>query len=211
MGGPRSVFPFFSSIVCDAVNMDDPQLILACKKQDRKAQKELYETYGPKMMGVCLRYTNDNDSARDLLHDGFIQVFTQIGSYKGEGSFEGWLRRIFVNLALNNYRQENKQKKLLENIRAEELEIADDDFFDATDITREELLNMIRELPPGYRTVLNLFVFEEMSHKEIGQALGINETASRSQYSRAKTLLQKKITAILGKNNPFNKQNERNK
>ena len=185
--------------------MENPQLISACKRQDRNAQKELYETYGPKMMGVCLRYTNNDDSARDLLHDGFIQIFTQIGSYKGEGSFEGWLRRIFVNLALNNYRQESKHKKLLENIKAEEIEIADDDFFDVTEITREELLNMIRELPPGYRTVVNLFIFEEMSHKEIGEMLGINEAASRSQYSRAKALLHKKLSAILKKDLPLRK------
>ncbi|MDR1742528.1 MAG: sigma-70 family RNA polymerase sigma factor [Dysgonamonadaceae bacterium] len=192
--------------------MNDSQLILACKKQDRRAQKELYETYGPKMMGVCLRYTNDTDSARDLLHDGFIQIFTQIGSFSGRGSFEGWLKRIFVNLALNNFRRENQEKKMFDSFTYDQTVDTtgeDDDFFDWTDITRDDLLDMIRELPSGYKAVVNLFIFEEMSHREIGEALGISETASRSQYSRAKALLKKKITAITGKNNPLKKQNER--
>ncbi|MDR1517015.1 MAG: RNA polymerase sigma factor [Dysgonamonadaceae bacterium] len=191
--------------------MSESQLILACKEQDRKAQKELYETYGAKMMGLCLRYTNDSDSARDLLHDGFIQIFTQIGSFSSKGSFEGWLKRIFVNLALNNFRRESQEKKMIESFSYDQTMYScgeDDDFFDLAEITRADLLGLIRELPSGYRTVVNLFIFEEMSHKEIGEALGISETSSRSQYSRAKALLKKKITAIIGQNNPFRKQNE---
>lgn len=192
--------------------MDISQLISACKKQDRKAQKELYELYGPKMMAVCLRYTNDDDAARDLLHDGFIQVFTQIGSFSGRGSFEGWIKRVFVNLALNNFRRENNEKKMMESLSYYQMldtDNYDDDFFEFTNISKEHLLRTIRELPPGYRAVLNLFVFEEMTHKEIGKTLGINEAASRSQYARAKAFLQKKLMPMLKKDFPLRKQNEK--
>ncbi|MFA7140995.1 MAG: sigma-70 family RNA polymerase sigma factor [Proteiniphilum sp.] len=180
--------------------MDDSQLIIACKKQDRNAQKALYERYAPVMMTVCLRYSREEESARDLLHDGFIRVFTQIGSFKGTGPFEGWLRRIFVNLALENYRKEKQKSRFLEEYgytRAIEEEESGDDPLDIENISREEVLEMIRSLPPGYRTVFNLFIFEERSHREIAQMLGINEAASRSQFFRAKSLLQKKISAIL--------------
>ncbi len=92
--------------------MDDSQLIIACKKQDRNAQKVLYERYAPVMMAVCVRYCREEDMALDLLHDGFIRAFTQIGSYTGKGSFEGWLRRIFVNLALESFRKEKTKKQV---------------------------------------------------------------------------------------------------
>lgn len=182
--------------------MDDSQLIIACKKQDRNAQRALYEKYAPKMMAVCLSYSKSDDSARDLLHDGFIQVFTRIGSYEGKGSFEGWLRRIFINVALENYREEKKKRRFIEEYQyamSDEKNAISDDVLDIENIPRHEVLQMIRELPPGYRTVFNLFIFEEMSHREIGELLGINEAASRSQFFRAKSLLQKKIQTILKK------------
>ena len=180
--------------------MDDSQLIIACKKRDSNAQKALYEEYAPKMMGVCLRYCKNDETARDLLHDGFIQVFTRIGSYEGKGSFEGWLRRIFVNVALEYYRQEQKNYRFLEEYHYEmndSKNAAEDDMLDIENIPRHEVMAMIRELPSGYRTIFNLFIFEGMSHREIGELLGINETASRSQFFRAKSLLQKKIQTIL--------------
>ncbi|QRX64585.1 RNA polymerase sigma factor [Dysgonomonadaceae bacterium zrk40] len=191
--------------------MDDSQLIIACKKQDRNAQKVLYERYAPVMMTVCLRYSKEEETARDLLHDGFIRAFTQIGSFRGNGSFEGWLRRIFVNLALENYRKEKQKNRFMEAYgslkKEEEVMIDEDDLLDIGDIPREEVMGMIRDLPPGYRTVFNLFIFEEMSHREIAAMLGINEAASRSQFFRAKSLLQKKIMAILNKcNRRYNEQ-----
>ena len=190
--------------------MDDSQLITACKKQDRNAQRVLYERYAPVMMTVCLRYSKEEETARDLLHDGFIRAFTQIGSYRGKGSFEGWLRRIFVNLALENYRKEKQKNRFLEEYRSlknEEQMVPDDDPLDIGDIPREEVMGMIRDLPPGYRTVFNLFIFEEMSHREIAEMLGINEAASRSQFFRAKSLLQKKFSTILNHcNSRYNEQ-----
>ncbi len=190
--------------------MDDSQLIIACKKQDRNAQKVLYERYAPIMMTVCLRYSREEETARDLLHDGFIRVFTQIDTFKGKGSLEGWLRRIFVNLALENYRKEKRKSRFLEEyglLINEDQEVPDEDPLDIGDIPREEVMAMIRDLPPGYRTVFNLFIFEEMSHREIAKMLGINEAASRSQFFRAKSLLQKKISAILNHcNSRYNEQ-----
>jgi len=167
-------------------------------------KKVLYERYAPVMMAVCMRYSRDQEAARDLLHDGFIRAFTQIGSFSGKGSFEGWLRRIFVNLALENFRKEKQKNRFLEEysyISAQESDDYADDLLDIENIPREEVLEMIRDLPPGYRTVFNLFIFEEMSHKEIARLLGINEAASRSQFFRAKTILKNKITAILRQNN----------
>lgn len=190
--------------------MDDSQLIIACKKQDRNAQKVLYERYAPVMMGVCMRYCREEDTALDLLHDGFIRAFTQIGSYTGKGSFEGWLRRIFVNLALESFRKEKQKNRFLEEygyMLANETDEDVNDLLDIEDIPREEVLEMIRDLPPGYRTVFNLFIFEEMSHREIAQMLGIKEAASRSQFFRAKTILKNKIRAILHLNNDkYNEQ-----
>lgn len=182
--------------------MDDSQLIIACKKKNRNAQKVLYEKYAPTMMTVCLRYCKNDDTARDLLHDGFIQVFTRIDSYEGKGSFEGWLRRIFVNVALENYRQEQKKVRFIDEYRyelSEENNMIQDDALDIENIPRSQVMNMIRELPSGYRTIFNLFIFEDMSHRQIGELLGINEAASRSQFFRAKTLLQKKIQTMLKK------------
>ena len=191
--------------------MDDSQLIIACKKQDRNAQKVLYERYAPVMMTVCLRYSKEEETARDLLHDGFIRAFTQIDSFRGNGSFEGWLRRIFVNLALENYRKEKQKNRFMEeygSLKKDEVVVTDeDDPLDIGDIPREEVMGMIRDLSPGYRTVFNLFIFEEMSHREIAAMLGITEAASRSQFFRAKSLLQKKIMAILNKcNRRYNEQ-----
>jgi RNA polymerase sigma-70 factor (ECF subfamily) len=183
--------------------MDESQLIVACKKQERSAQKALYERYAPLMMTVCLRYSHDGETARDLLHDGFIHVFSQISSFSGKGSFEGWLRRIFVNLALENYRKEKRKNLFLEEYKQAQIDEADIGFGEAVDfedVPRSEILKIIQELPPGYQTVFNLFIFEDMSHKEIAQQMGISEASSRSQFSRAKAILQKKVSIFQEKN-----------
>lgn len=180
--------------------MDISHVISACKKKDSKAQRVLYETYAPLMMGVCMRYCSDNEMAEDLLHDGFIQVFTHISMYKGEGSFEGWMRRIFVNMALTNYRKQQQQQRFMDDYRYEVEETEHADFSDELDIDplpHEKVLELIRELPDGYRTVFNLYVFEDMSHREIANKLDIQEAASRSQYFRAKRLLKQKIESYL--------------
>lgn len=180
--------------------MDDSQLIDACKKRDRNAQRVLYERYAPVMMGVCLRYSKEEQAARDLLHDGFIRIFSQIDSFSGKGSFEGWLKRIFVNMALENYRNDKKKYRFMEEygyLAAGDFDFEADDPVNIEEVSMEKVLEMIQSLPQGYRTVFNLFVFENISHRKIGEMLGINEAASRSQFCRAKAILRKKISAFL--------------
>lgn len=181
--------------------MNDSQIISACKKQDRSAQKALYERYAPKMMAVCLRYCKDYETAKDLLHDGFLQVFTQIGTFAGKGSFEGWLRRIFVNVALEDYRRKQREINFQAEYSQNEADIAlpDENPLDIGDIPKDEIMKMIQELPDGYRTVFNLVIFENLPHKEIASQLGITEGASRSQFFRAKEILQKRVHSIIKK------------
>ncbi len=182
--------------------MNDSQLITACKKGDRNAQKALYERYAPKMMAVCLRYSRDYETARDLLHDGFIQVFQKIASFKDLGSFEGWLRKVFVNIALENYRLEQKKISIYNDYQKDDQILTDEieeDILEIGDVSRNDILNIIQDMPEGYRTVFNLVIFEDMSHKDIASQLGITEGASRSQFFRAKEFLQKRINTILKK------------
>lgn len=183
--------------------MEDRQLIAACKKKDTNAQRELYETYAPRMFGLCMKYCKDYDAAQDMLHDGFIKVFTQIKKYSGRGSFEGWMHRVFVNTILAKFREEKNNYLMISDIDDSQIETEDENlerlFND--DITEATLLSMIQKLPPGYRTVFSLYVFEDMSHKEIAKQLGIKENASRSQYSRAKSYLKDKINEYLANNN----------
>lgn len=182
--------------------MNESQVIAKCQKNDRRAQKALYESYAPKMMAVCMRYSKDYETARDLLHDGFIQVFQKIKSYKGEGYFEGWLRRVFINLSLENYRQEQRKITVYNDYIKDEAEMhysPEDEILDIGDIPRDEILKIIQEMPDGYRNVFNMVIFEDMPHKEIASSLGITEGASRSQFFRAKEFLQKKIEPLLKK------------
>ena len=183
--------------------MEDRQLIAACKKQDTNAQRELYETYAPRMLGLCMKYCKDYDAAQDMLHDGFIKVFTQIKKYSGTGSFEGWMHRVFVNTILEHFRKEKKNYLMISDIDESQIETEDENFerLFNDDITEATLLSMIQEMPQGYRTVFSLYVFEDMTHKQIGNKLGIKEAASRSQYSRAKSFLKNKINEYIANNN----------
>jgi RNA polymerase sigma-70 factor (ECF subfamily) len=146
------------------------------------------------MMGVCLRYTNDRETARDLLQDGFVKVYSSIDSYTGVGSFEGWMRKIFVNCALEYLRKSDVLREAIDLDNTAEL--ANSDSSVVSDMSASELLTLIGELPTGFRTVFNLFAIEGFSHKEIGELLNITESTSRSQYTRAKQLLQRKIQTL---------------
>lgn len=178
--------------------MTEKELIESCKKGDNKARKRLYEMYSQQMMGICFRYTGDRDVSQDLLHDGFIKVFMSIGSfhYRGEGSLTAWMSIVFRNIALEFLRKDSRFNK---DIRIEDCtelyELAEDEHIQS--IPEEILMKFISELPEGYRTVFNMYIFDEMSHKEIGECLGINESSSRSQLSRAKEILVKKIREYL--------------
>ena len=164
--------------------MNEKELIEACKNNDVRAQKLLYETFARKMMSVCLRYADNREMAEDFLQDGFIKVFSSIRSYSYEGSFEGWMRRIFVNTALEALRKNDLLRNGVELNALEPQQEAD------------ELMELIAQLPPGFRTVFNMFAIEGYSHREIAETLNINESTSRSQYTRAKRLLQKWIKEL---------------
>ncbi len=170
---------------------DVQKLIESCRKGDRSAQKMLYDSLAQKMYPLCIRYMGDRTAAEDILQEGFITLFANLEKYSGEGSFEGWARKIFVNTALMSLRKNDALKM------SDDLETAKDLSGDLTSqlqmIGYRELLKMIAALPSGYRTVFNMFVVEGFSHKDIAQALGISEATSRSQLQRARTLLQDKI------------------
>ena len=169
----------------------DLQLIESCIKGDRASQKVLYDRLAARMFPVCMRYVGDREQAEDVLQDGFVTLFTRLDTYKGEGSFEGWARKIFVTTALMNLRKKDalKMSDDLEAARSLKAETSSQ----IQNLGYKELMNMIMELPAGFRTVFNLYAIEGYSHKEIGEMLGISETTSRTQLSRARISLQNKI------------------
>lgn len=168
----------------------EDQIINGCIQGERKAQQTLYSRYSPKMFAICLRYAKDHHSAEDILQEGFIKVFKYIGNFRREGSFEGWLRRIFVNTAIEHLR---KSVSLYSIVDSEDkpIDIVDESIFDHLD--QQDLLNMVQSLSPGYRTVFNLYVVEGYSHKEIAKLLSISEGTSKSQLARSRQILQKKV------------------
>ena len=169
----------------------DLQLIESCIKGDRASQKVLYDRLAARMFPVCMRYAGDREQAEDVLQDGFVTLFTRLDTYKGEGSFEGWARKIFVTTALMNLRKKDalKMSDDLEAARSLKAETSSQ----IQNLGYKELMNMIMELPAGFRTVFNMYAIEGYSHKEIGEMLGISETTSRTQLSRARISLQNKI------------------
>lgn len=169
----------------------DLQLIKSCMKGDRVAQKVLYDRLAPRMFPLCIRYIGDRVQAEDVLQDGFITLFTHLESYKGEGSFEGWARRIFVTTALMTLRKKDalKMSEEIDQARGMKADIPSQ----GQNIGYKELMTLVMSLPPGFRTVFNMYAIEGYSHKEIAEALGISETTSRTQLSRARTWLQNRI------------------
>lgn len=174
--------------------MNEQQLIESCRRGERIGQKELYDRFARKMMGVCYRYVNDKETALDLLQDGFVKVFLSLDSYSGTGSFEGWVRRIFVNTALEYLRKADVLRDSTDLDNTAELVQPEASVLSV--MAADELMQLVKELPPGFRMVFNLFAIEGYSHKEIGEMLNITESTSRSQYTRARQMLQKKINAL---------------
>ncbi len=169
----------------------EEQIREGCVKGDCKYQQMLYNMFASKMFSVCLRYANEYNSAQDLLQEGFVKVFKNVEKFRGEGSFEGWVRRIFVNTAIEHYR---KQVNLyaLHDTEARGYEFYEENALET--LKQEDIMKMIQKLSDGYRTVFNLYVIEGFSHKEIGGMMGISEGTSKSQLARARYLLQKMIT-----------------
>ena len=169
----------------------DIQLIESCIKGNRVAQKVMYDRLASRMFSICIRYVGDRTLAEDILQEGFITLFTRLGSYKGVGSFEGWARRIFVTTALMYLRKKDalKMSDDLEQARGLKTEMTSQ----IENIGYQELMKIVMSLPAGFRTVFNMYAVEGYSHKEIAGILGISEVTSRTQYSRARALLQSKI------------------
>jgi RNA polymerase sigma-70 factor (ECF subfamily) len=171
--------------------MTDEQIVDGCIKKNAIAQKYLYDKFSRKMMGVCLRYCDSEEEAEDVLQNGFITVFGNLESYKGSGSFEGWIRKIVVNTALTNIR---KNKKFRQNIALDSVEyMIPETQSVANSFEVQDLLKVIQQLPQGSRTIFNLYAIEGYSHNEIANMLNISEGTSKSQYSRARAYLQKVI------------------
>ncbi|NCC11038.1 MAG: sigma-70 family RNA polymerase sigma factor [Bacteroidia bacterium] len=174
--------------------MEELELSDLCKRGDNRARKELYERYAGRLLGVCMRYVNDRDTAQDLLHDGFLKVFNSFDKFawRGEGSLRAWMERVLINTVFQHLR---KNDSLSQTLEVEELpEMYEEPDASAVEmIPQTVLMQFINELPVGYRTVFNLYTMEEKSHKEIAELLGINEKSSASQLFRAKNTLAKKI------------------
>ena len=168
--------------------MTETQLIQACKKEDRRAQQLLYDRYSPQMFGVCRRYIKERDAAEDVLIDGFFKVLTNLEKYSGTGSFEGWIRRVIINQALMHLRKQKKRymhTELGEHLETEtKLTIEDE-------LAERDVLQFLDYLPPGYRTVFNLYVIEGYKHREIAELLGISINTSKSQLILAKKRMRK--------------------
>lgn len=170
--------------------ISDTDLIEGCRREDRRMQRELYQRFAPKMYGVCLRYAGSIEEAEDILQEGFIKVFRKIGSFRGEGSFEGWIRRIFVNTAIEHFRR----KSYLQPITEREENTVENQYLSVLDnLAEKDIINLVQQLSPGYRTVFNMYVVEGYTHKQIAEMLGISEGTSKSQLSRAKLILQELV------------------
>ena len=163
-------------------------MLAGSKVNNAAAQEVLYNLYSPKMLGVCYRFAKNKMDAEDMLQEGFIKVFSQLHQYRNEGSLEGWIRRVIVHTCINIIKREKKFNDCIDISNAMHLTVHED--LIPSVIQAKEVVECIRLLPLGYRTVLNLFAIEGYSHREIALMLDIEESTSRSQYSRAKTMLE---------------------
>ena len=173
------------------------ELIQGCINGERHSQSRLYEALAPRMFVVCLRYARSREEAEEVLQEGFMRVFEYIRQYKFTGSFEGWVRKIMVNCALSKYRSKSQLHAVV-NIDVDNTNFDQADREDIlSKISVKELISMVQQLPPGYRVVFNLYVFEGMKHREIAAHLNISEGTSKSNLSDARAILQKNIANSL--------------
>ena len=163
-------------------------------QNNAKSQDLIYRHFAPKMYGICLRFAGNEMEADDILQEGFIKVLTKLKDFRNEGSFEGWIRRTIINTAINYYRRNIRYSKFQDIDELDVPEVGEESVVDK--LSKEELIKLIQELPNGYRTVFNLNVIEGYTHKEIGQMLSISDNTSKSQLTRARSILQKKINAL---------------
>lgn len=172
----------------------DERLIRKCIRGENQAIEKLYRLVSAGLFGICLRYANSREDAQDLLHDGFLKIMNNLKYFRWEGSFEGWLRRIIVNVAINYYHRSNIiQLKEYESV---DFKIEGFELSALEKMSQQELLKLISQLPAGYRIVFNLYAIEDFSHKEIAEMLGISESTSKSQYRKARLKLQELVIKL---------------
>lgn len=196
---------------------DIEKIIKGCRRYNKSAQRNLYELYAPKMKGICFRYIGDIDTTKDIVQEGFIKVFSNIKKFDQKGSFDGWIKRIFINTAIS-YLRKNKQKNLHlcfdEVNEASLLDLEDNsnerelnlnpgnskkenvELVKSADLSQNELMEALQNIPENFRIVFNLFCIEKIRHEEIAEMLGIEVATSRSRLSRARNLIQKELRAI---------------
>jgi RNA polymerase sigma factor (sigma-70 family) len=174
---------------------DTTALIQACIEGNRYFQSRLYEIYSPKMFSICLRYAKNREEAEEILQEGFVQAFKSLKKFKNTGSFEGWIKKIMLYCAIQQYRSKSKLYPVVDIDTVYLGETGTEDII--TQLGKKELLKMVQALPPAYRMIFNLYVFEGMKHKEIAALLGIAEGTSKSNLSDAKAILQRAVTNSL--------------
>ncbi|MEZ5013482.1 MAG: RNA polymerase sigma factor [Chitinophagales bacterium] len=175
--------------------IDEETLIRQSAEGDRVSQKMLYDRFSPKMFGVCLRYANDYQGAEDILQEGFVKAFRNLDRFRFEGSFEGWLRKIMVNTAIEMHRRKNNLYAIID-VENTEVEYPDENAI--SKLAADDLMQMIESLSPGYRTVFSLYAIEGFSHKEIAEQLNITEGTSKSQLARARYILMEMVEQRTG-------------
>lgn len=168
--------------------MTEQTILVGCINNDPSAQRELYNRYSPKMLSVCYRFGNSREDAEDMLQEGFIKIFMQIHTFQNKGAFEGWIRRIIVHTCINFLKKNKKFSNSIDLDQADYLAIKEETI--PSVMQARQIIECIRLLPVGYKTVLNLYAMEGYSHKEIADMLDIEESTSRSQYTRAKVMLE---------------------
>jgi len=208
---PERICFLLTIIIGRTLMLDESDLIKSCKKFNRTAQKELYDKYVKKMLAVCYRYLGNKEDANDIVQEGFITVFTEINKFSEIGSLEGWIKRIMINKAINYYKKTKKINDTLtdiddiENLEEDEKtdnlsfvkgETSEFEVVKHADLSKEELYDSLEKLEPPFRIVFNLFHFENLSHKEIGEMLLIDEKTSRTRLFRAKKMLQAHLYTV---------------
>jgi len=168
--------------------MTEQAILIGCLQNDASAQRELFNRYSPKMLSVCYRFSQSREDAEDMLQEGFIKIFTQIHTFENRGAFEGWIRRIVVHTCINFLKKNKKFNTSIDLEHAGFLEVKEETI--PSIMQAKQIIESIRLLPLGYKTVLNLYALEGYSHKEIAEMLDIEESTSRSQYTRAKSMLE---------------------
>ena len=168
--------------------MTEEAILQGCLQNNATSQRELYSRYSPKMLAVCYRFAHNREDAEDMLQEGFIKVFSQIHTFRSQGAFEGWIRRIVVHTCINHLKKNKRFNESVDIIHANSIQVREESV--PSIVQAKQIVECIRLLPMGYRTVLNLYAIEGYTHKEIAEMLDIEESTSRSQYTRAKQMLE---------------------